>query len=135
MPLADVLNGGCLCGAVRFCASSAPRKVMNCHCSMCRRHSGAAFMTYALFDADQVRFNGTPPADYRSSAAALRSHCGTCGSPVKFTYDEEPGNIYLPAGAFDNADWLSPSENWFVSGCLPWVHLDDDLPRFLHMPL
>ena len=42
-------TGGCLCGAVRYRATVDPIRVVNCHCGMCRRASGAAFLTHVHF--------------------------------------------------------------------------------------
>ena len=44
-------TGGCLCGAVRYRASADPLRVVSCHCGMCRRTSGAAFLTFVHFPA------------------------------------------------------------------------------------
>ena len=128
------MTGQCLCGAVKLRTDTAPLKVMHCHCSMCRRHSGAAFLTYALFNVKAVHFAGDAPVPYRSSEVATRSHCGKCGSPVSFIYDTEPDNIYIPAGMLDQAASLTPSEHWYADSQLPWVHLDDGLPRHAALP-
>ena len=37
------LNGGCLCGAVRYTSNSAPEWVGLCHCTDCQKHTGSAF--------------------------------------------------------------------------------------------
>ena len=125
-----VRTGGCLCGAVRFEVRGEPQKVIHCHCTMCRKHSGAAFLTYALFDASDVHFTGSEPVAYHSSEQGRRTHCGTCGSPVSFVYANEPHALYLAAGAFDDAASLVPTEHWFIGSRLPWTHLDDGLPQF-----
>jgi hypothetical protein len=128
------MTGHCLCGAVGFESATPPIKVMHCHCSMCRRQSGAGFATYAMFHAADVRFHGQPPVLRRSSSVAQRGHCGTCGSPVSFLYDGEPERIYLAAGLFDMPDALSPAEHWHAEGELAWLHLADGLPRLTGQP-
>ncbi len=128
------MTGHCLCGAIGFETASAPIKVIHCHCSMCRRQSGAGFATYAMFDAADVRFRGPSPALHRSSPVAQRGHCGTCGSPVNFLYDAEPERIYLAAGLFDAPQDLSPAEHWYAEGELAWLHLADGLPRLKSQP-
>lgn len=127
-------TGRCLCGAIEVVAAEPPQKIMHCHCSMCRRHSGAAFLTYAMFSSGSLRFSGQTPVTYRSSEVAVRSHCGRCGSPVSFVYDTDPGAIYLPLGLFDQAAAMLPSEHWQASDMLPWLHLDDGLPRYASLP-
>ena len=44
------IQGGCLCGKVRYEVSGRLYGAEHCHCSMCRRQHGAAFSTYADFD-------------------------------------------------------------------------------------
>ncbi len=41
------LKGERLCGAVRFTVADAFRYALNCHCSQCRRATGAAFKSFA----------------------------------------------------------------------------------------
>ena len=36
-------TGGCLCGAVRYEAAEAPRRIGYCHCRMCQKAGGAPF--------------------------------------------------------------------------------------------
>ena len=40
------MEGGCLCGAIRYRISGAPHRTTNCHCLHCRRSSGAPFLTW-----------------------------------------------------------------------------------------
>jgi len=40
------LQGGCLCGGIRYEISGPLTEAGNCHCSMCRRFHGAAFGTH-----------------------------------------------------------------------------------------
>src|SRR5881396_1158763 len=45
------ITGGCFCGAVRYRVSATTRDVSHCHCSICRRTTGAPFVTWATFPA------------------------------------------------------------------------------------
>ena len=47
-------TGGCRCGAVRFEASAEPFHISYCHCSDCRRATGAPVAAYVGFTAEQV---------------------------------------------------------------------------------
>ena len=38
-------HGGCLCGDVRFTVDWPSKWIAHCHCSMCRRAHGAAYVT------------------------------------------------------------------------------------------
>jgi hypothetical protein len=39
-------QGRCLCGRVRYEIPGEIYSVVHCHCSMCRKHHGAAFATW-----------------------------------------------------------------------------------------
>ena len=71
-------EGGCLCGAVRYRAISSPIRGVICHCSMCRKHSGAPYwpsFTFGLktslgFAVNQL---ATGLRHLRSAASARRA--------------------------------------------------------------
>src|SRR5688572_10144866 len=48
--------GSCLCGAVAFAATELPRRVVNCHCSMCRRSRAAAFSSTLYVRSGEFRW-------------------------------------------------------------------------------
>ncbi len=52
----EVINGGCMCGAVRYVGTGKPYNVTHCHCLDCRRSAGAAFVTWASFPKRDFRF-------------------------------------------------------------------------------
>lgn len=77
--------GACFCGEVRVEASGEPRSVSYCHCSICRRLSGAPFSVQALFTSEQVQLHFEPGArltSFATSRGVERSRCASCGSPV-----------------------------------------------------
>jgi hypothetical protein len=45
-------TGGCLCGDIRFKAGKDPVWVGHCHCTLCRKQTGTAFTTGAIFAED-----------------------------------------------------------------------------------
>ena len=62
-----MIQGGCLCGAVRYEARGAPLGVGYCHCRSCRHHTGAPVVAYVEFAAQHVRFSGAGRSTYASS--------------------------------------------------------------------
>ena len=51
-----VLNGGYLCGAVRYRLSAPPTVVTHCHCRTCRRATGAPFVTWLTAVSESFEF-------------------------------------------------------------------------------
>jgi hypothetical protein len=78
------MEGRCRCGAISFSAPAESKWVAHCHCSDCRKASGAPFTTYAGYDKADVVFAGAQPVTYRSSPRAARHFCGACGSPIAY---------------------------------------------------
>lgn len=48
--MTETRSGHCLCGAVRITVTDPPQELGACHCGMCRRWTGSAFL--AALNAD-----------------------------------------------------------------------------------
>eukprot|EP01094_Clydonella_sp_ATCC50884_P017953 TRINITY_DN3229_c0_g1_i1.p2 TRINITY_DN3229_c0_g1~~TRINITY_DN3229_c0_g1_i1.p2 ORF type:complete len:166 (+),score=43.05 TRINITY_DN3229_c0_g1_i1:23-499(+) len=77
------LTGGCFCGAVRF-EASGPWTVQCCHCSLCRRATGAPYSWNVLMAAGQFRYTAGSDEPESTIAGASsdkikRLSCAKCG--------------------------------------------------------
>ncbi|SHI80083.1 GFA family protein [Wenxinia saemankumensis] len=115
------LTGHCLCGAVTFRAEGPPLWCGHCHCESCRRHTGAAMATFVRVRRAGLEIDG-PVASYASSPGRTRSHCGTCGSPLAFLWDERPDSVDLMAALLDDAGSVTPTSHDFVEERIAWMH-------------
>jgi len=80
------LQGGCLCGAVRYTLTRAPNYVYFCHCRDCQLESGSPFVTDMNVDRDAVRIVGelTRYARTGDSGKSIHRHfCSRCGTTLK----------------------------------------------------
>lgn len=116
-----VRSGGCQCGAVRFEAIGAPKFVGNCHCTDCRKATGAAFSTYVGFLSDQVRWSGEARKTSESSSGVKRGFCGKCGSPLSYQGYKWAGETHLFIGGFDDPSGLVPTGDVFSHEALAWA--------------
>ncbi|MEM9049597.1 MAG: GFA family protein [Pseudomonadota bacterium] len=121
------LSGRCLCGAVRFACSAAPRWVVNCHCDSCRRNCSAPYTTFLGVADGAWRWTGADPAVYRSSPWVQRLFCPTCGSQMAFLSERWPGEIHFYAASLDDPDAVAPEADVYLAEKLSWVHRDDRL--------
>lgn len=130
MDIASV-TGSCLCGAVRFRASLPSKWVAHCHCTYCRRAHGAAFVTWAGFAASQFALAplSQPPRWYESSPGARRASCPTCGTPMFFESKRWPGEVHVARALIDGPLDREPSAHVFYETHVPWVSVDDALPK------
>jgi hypothetical protein len=55
--------------------------------------------------------------------------CDRCGSPLAARFDYLPGQTYVPLGVLDQAGELAPSLHCHSDSRLPWLPIDDGLPR------
>lgn len=106
------MNGGCLCGAVRFQVEEAIRNFGACHCDMCRRWSSGPFL--ARDCGEHVHFVGEANiARYKSSDWAERGFCRTCGSNL-FYFVIPSGHYIMSIGAFDDPNGLEMKSQIFI---------------------
>ena len=122
-------EGGCLCGRVRWRATGAPFSVELCHCAMCRRATGGVLVAWAGFKASRFRRTRGEPVYYQSSSEVRRGFCGACGSSLTYESEDDPGEVYVAVGSFDQPDALAPDRHIFWADRLRWLELADALPR------
>ncbi|MEM8753543.1 MAG: GFA family protein [Pseudomonadota bacterium] len=121
--------GRCLCGAVRFAYDGPPIWVRHCHCESCRRACSAPVVTFVAVADGAWRWTGEAPVAYRSSPEVERTFCGRCGSPMSYRWDGLPEEMHFYAAAHDAPEALTPAGHDFHDERLPWLRLDDDLPK------
>ncbi|MFP4239854.1 GFA family protein [Rhodosalinus sp.] len=115
-------TAGCLCGAVRMTLRDMPRSYGACHCEMCRRWTGAAFLAVSL-PGDSVRIEGAERIGrIQSSGWAERAWCTRCGSGLwyRVTLDgvSGAGGYEIPIGLLDDPNGLSFDREIYVD-CRP----------------
>ena len=124
------ITGGCLCGAVRYEASEPPFWAGHCHCQNCRKHTGAAFATDAMFRAANLTWLSQEPTYYKSSEICERGFCPTCGSTVSARFYKEPDIVVMAAGSLDDPNVIEPTLHAFTSRRVKWLRLSDGLREY-----
>lgn len=126
-------HGGCLCGAVGFQAQWPSKWVAHCHCSMCRRAHGAAFVTWVGMEAGRCRIDDTAGTLrwFASSPGAERGFCERCGSTLFFRSGRWPDELHIALANFADPVDRAPAVHAFWDTHVDWVKLDpsDGLAR------
>lgn len=127
----SVCVGGCLCEAVRFEVTPPTKWCAHCHCTLCRRAHGAAFVTWFGVERDRfaVMSGEEDIAWYRSTPEARRGFCGRCGSTMFFEGDRWPDEIHIALAVMDGPIDRSPGAHVFFDRHVEWIVLGDDLER------
>ena len=125
-----MIEGGCLCGHVRYRLPPGPHPLYFCHCRQCRKAQGSAFAVSVPIarGALAITRGAASLKAFRSSPAKQRWFCGECGSPI---YSEVDGGQFLRvrAGTLDDDTDLIPTAHIFVGDKAWWDCVDDTLPR------
>ena len=127
------LNGGCLCGAVRYTSNSAPEFVGVCHCRDCQKFTGSAFGIMVGLPKTALQIRGTVKTFSKladSGKPILRHFCPECGSSIADEPTRRPGTSILNAGTLDDPSSVTPTLEIFCDRALPWVQLAGGMQRF-----
>ncbi len=123
-----VIEGGCLCGTVRYRATGEPINTRVCHCRFCQRALGAAFNARLLLPLAAVAIAGNV-GRVNSSPDVVRGFCRACGTTL-FSERTAAGVIGLTCGSLDNPAEFRPTAHIWTSSKQPWLRLDDGLPQY-----
>lgn len=120
------VEGGCLCGAIRFAIRLPTLWCAHCHCSMCRRAHGAGFVTWVGVADAAFAFTGDVRhlSDYASSDAAVRSFCSRCGTPFLFRSSRWPGETHVAMACLDGPIDRLPETHAYADDHVPWIALE-----------
>ena len=128
-----MLTGGCFCGAIRYEVDGAPFRETNCHCSICRRTTGAPFLS--MFSARSIEFRiiKGERARFNSTTKSVRSFCSRCGTQLTGEHADFPDEIGITTASLDNPNLIPPRVNIHTGSRLEWV-VPDGLPEYREGP-
>jgi hypothetical protein len=122
--------GGCLCGRVRYQAGGEVSNLCFCHCSSCRRATGAPMVPWATFAVPHFSIVRGRLALYRSSPDVIRGFCVDCGTSLTYRREDRSDEIDVTLSSLDDADGLVPEVHIWVEDKLPWVIIADGRAQF-----
>jgi hypothetical protein len=128
------LQGGCVCGAIRYEITQEPLRVYACHCTDCQRFTGSAFAIGVVVlgkafhvTGAETRLvpNGVTEGGRRKSLAA----CPECGTRLFSGLRPDlccEGMVRaVLGGTLDDTSWLRPTIHVWTRSAQPWVILPD----------
>ncbi|KAK6535237.1 hypothetical protein TWF694_001704 [Orbilia ellipsospora] len=101
------ISGGCLCKAVRYSIAfpegTWPPKNNICHCTQCRKNTGALMSHFISVCPQQVSWTCEDRSfrEFSSSQGKFRGFCQACGSTVSWRDVNVPLEIDLFCGTMD----------------------------------
>ena len=122
-------TGGCVCGGTRYVLKSRPFELGDCHCIDCRRSAGAPYVTWGSVPrADLVVTNGEPRKV--AHADRIRSFAACCGTHLFFEDTKDSEIIDVTIASLHDPGRFAPQKAIWLEDKLPWVTLDESLPKF-----
>jgi len=129
------LSGKCLCGAIHYGVTDEFRYALNCHCSDCRRATGAAFKSFAGIQRE--KFAITKGEDqvliFGDKNASHDLHCGKCGSFL-CSVVRDGAFVHVTLGTLTETPTIRPTAHIFVGDKAPWFEITDNLPQYQEHP-
>jgi nicotinamidase-related amidase len=122
----------CFCGRFEISVQGSFGDVRYCHCSQCRRKSGTAFTANAQIKSSQFRLKGPRSGltEYEHKPGLFNAFCSHCGSPLYARNANDPEDIGVRLGGFDEPIDASITGHVWTNSKAPWYEIEGYLPRF-----
>ncbi|MGA2776462.1 MAG: GFA family protein [Steroidobacteraceae bacterium] len=130
VPGAAAIEGGCLCGAVRYRISGRPLYSVICHCVSCRRASGAPTVAWLTVERNHFEWLSGRPQPFASSPGVLRCFCRVCGSPLTYETGTSPNSVDVTSASLDDANLFPPTREVWLEHRLSWQPVNPALAPF-----
>ncbi len=127
-------SGGCLCGAVRYDASTDPAFAGHCHCEDCRRASGTGHGSHLGVPEPALAVTGEVKCFDKAADSGnevSRGFCPTYGSAV---FSRNSGMLFVGASSLDDPEVFRPQMIVYTKRAPSWDYMDTSLPSFDGMP-
>lgn len=129
--MADIREGGCLCGVTRYEVDLAGSETGACHCRDCQKQSGAPFVIFTLVAKGQFRWlTEAPKGAYAASEKAVRRFCGSCGTPLIWDEAGEGQDVNFCTTTLDYTKNMKPEYELYTRSRMGGVKPIADVPQF-----
>ncbi len=131
------IEGGCLCGKVRYQSDAEPIMKALCHCTFCQKASGSTYSSNALIPEDTFSVTGKLSCyvEKGGSGNDLNSYfCPNCGSNLYNTSAAYTGLVIIKTGSLDDASWFKPDANIWCDSAQPWVEMGKGMANYPENP-
>ena len=88
---------------------------------MCRKTSGAAFVTWIVVPVGAFNYAKGEPAVLRSSEKGTRYFCSSCGTPVTCINTAHPEHVDVTTGSLDVPEDYPPTVAVHEDTKLAWL--------------
>jgi len=127
------LEGGCLCGAVRYEITIPLSTARYCHCTRCQRRTGTGSSANGLVPSTGFRLlSGRDRVHaFEPPTGKPKLFCTICGSALFSGDPFSDDQVVVRLGTLDRDPGIRPQYRQFVDFAAPWEPIPEDgLPRY-----
>jgi hypothetical protein len=129
-----LLRGSCLCGQVTYQVPDNFEYSFYCHCSNCRRATGAAAKPFAAIKSGSLTFTSGGDRIMRYGGGVNHdAHCDKCGS-LLYSLVRDGAYLHVTLGTLIDPPSIRPTAHIFVGSKASWDVICDGLPQFDEFP-
>ena len=124
-------TGSCLCEMVKFSISEPFESQVHCHCTLCQRAHGAAFVTWVCQKNETFAFDSGAESVrwYASTTEGRRGFCAHCGSTMFFRSSFWPDETHVALACLHEQNDFKVQAHICYDTHVGWAIVSDDLPR------
>ena len=131
--MTEHVSGSCLCGGVAYEVTLPFRRAGYCHCSRCRKHSGAGGLVQGRVPRAALRVVRGEELlrEFRPGDGLPKVFCSACGSSLFGGEWPDGPEVSIRFGSLDGDPGIRPGDHAFTAELAPWDELPaDGLPRY-----
>ena len=120
--MSESVEGGCLCGQVRFRISAPPVLTMACHCRGCQKLTSSAFSLSAMFASEAFEVtDGEPVLGGAHREEVGQFFCPNCKSWLFTRPRQAAWLVNVRTTLLDEPRWTTPYVDIYASEKVDWV--------------
>lgn len=125
------IQGGCLCGAIRYESHAEPQFSILCCCRQCQKITGTGHAPQFALPKAQVTVIGEPKFHRMSADSGhevSNAFCPNCGNPIFKASSGYPDMMFFHVATLDDPTLFKPQAVVWSKSKQPWDYLDPNLP-------
>ncbi len=127
--------GKCLCGTIEFEVKGEMPNLYQCHCSLCRKTTGAAANTATFIERKNFEWlrGESSIRSYVKDSGFRSDFCASCGSPVPNLL-RDTGLYFLPVGLLEETKGFHVVQHLYTASKAHWDVIGGSAEQHGEMP-
>ncbi len=131
-----MVEGSCLCGAIKYSVELNPDMIFNCHCQFCRKAHGADYVTVAIANGSTVILSDEKHnlREHLNDIGGYRAFCGNCGTRLMNSGPDKTAYLGIVFATIDTATDLTPVAHVNTESKAKWCTPYAGIPAYQKLP-